>query len=114
MSAGPGGTVNPSGGYFDSGTGVSIWARQIAVTVFANWAGTGTGSFSGTNNRRALRLTGQLRKQPVLFRTKFISTPQTTVLVKERGFAVVTVSRLGDISAATSVDLRRVTHRETE
>jgi List-Bact-rpt repeat protein len=50
MSHGTGGTVTPSSGWKNSGAAVSISAKPAGRYSFSNWTGTGTGSYSGTNN----------------------------------------------------------------
>jgi uncharacterized repeat protein (TIGR02543 family) len=50
MSAGTGGTVTPASGWQNSGAVVSITAKPGSGHTFGSWSGTGTGSYSGTNN----------------------------------------------------------------
>jgi Divergent InlB B-repeat domain len=52
VSAGPrvGGTVYPGGNWFNSGSMVSLSALASAGYEFAAWTGSGTGSYTGTNN----------------------------------------------------------------
>jgi len=50
MSHGTGGTVTPSSGWKNSGAAVSISAKPASRYSFSNWTGTGTRSYSGTNN----------------------------------------------------------------
>ena len=50
MSHNTGGTVSPASGWRSSGTAVSITATLATGYHFTNWTGSGTGSYSGTNN----------------------------------------------------------------
>src|SRR5207248_11685994 len=47
MSAGTGGTVSPTAGWRNSGTAISISAKPATGYTFSNWAGNGTGSYTG-------------------------------------------------------------------
>src|SRR6185295_2998315 len=50
MSTGAGGTVTPGSGWKVSGTIISIKATPATGYALSGWTGTGTGSYSGTNN----------------------------------------------------------------
>src|SRR5205823_11198331 len=54
MNAAGGGKVSPASGWKNSGATISISATPTNNTLvsytFTGWAGTGTGSYSGTNN----------------------------------------------------------------
>ncbi len=50
MTAGSGGTVSPSSGYRNAGSSVSISATPNSGFTFTGWTGTGSGSYTGTNN----------------------------------------------------------------
>ncbi|MEM4067091.1 MAG: hypothetical protein QXV17_09565, partial [Candidatus Micrarchaeaceae archaeon] len=50
MSANSGGSVSPGSGWYNSGTQVSISASPNTGYHFVSWTGTGSGSYSGTNN----------------------------------------------------------------
>jgi hypothetical protein len=58
MAHGTGGTVSPSSGWKNSGAAVSITATPAAGYSFTNWSGSGTGSFSGTNNPASITMGG--------------------------------------------------------
>jgi List-Bact-rpt repeat protein len=60
MSHGTGGTVTPSSGWRGSGTTVSISATPASGYSFSNWSGSGTGSFSGTNNPASITMGGPI------------------------------------------------------
>jgi hypothetical protein len=60
MSHGVGGTVTPGSGWRYSGATVSITATPSTGYTFSNWAGTGTGSFSGTNNPASITMGGPI------------------------------------------------------
>ena len=50
MNAGSGGSVTPSSGWYNSGVSVQIRATPNSGYSFNQWTGSGSGSYSGTNN----------------------------------------------------------------
>jgi hypothetical protein len=60
MSQGTGGTVNPASGWKNGGATVSITATPASGYSFTNWTGSGTGSFSGTNNPASITMGGPI------------------------------------------------------
>jgi hypothetical protein len=60
MSHGTGGTVTPSNAWRGSGTTVSITATPANGYSFSSWTGTGTGSYSGTNNPASITMSGPI------------------------------------------------------
>ena len=60
MTHGTGGTVTPSSGWKNSGTAVSITAKPASGYSFSNWTGTGTASYSGTNNAVSITIGGPI------------------------------------------------------
>jgi hypothetical protein len=44
------GSVSPSNGWYDSGSKVQISATPSSGHGFKSWTGSGTGSYTGTNN----------------------------------------------------------------
>jgi hypothetical protein len=85
MTHGTGGTVSPASGWKNSGTAVSITATPTKNTQvsyrFAGWAGTGTGSYTGTNNPASITMNG-----PVTENATFIQNPiQITVQTNPAG-----------------------------
>ena len=58
MNAGLGGSVSPVSDWYDSGTNLGISATASNGYVFSSWAGTGTGSYSGTNNPASVTMNG--------------------------------------------------------
>jgi hypothetical protein len=60
MAHGTGGTVSPASGWRNSGTAVSISAAPATGYSFTNWTGSGTGSFSGTNNPASITMGGPI------------------------------------------------------
>jgi hypothetical protein len=60
MTSGPGGTVSPSSGWRASGSTVSIRATPASGYSFTNWAGSGTGSYSGPNNPASITMGGPI------------------------------------------------------
>jgi uncharacterized repeat protein (TIGR02543 family) len=90
MSHGVGGTVSPGSGWRNSGAAISIGATptnntQVSYT-FSGWTGSGTGSYSGTNNPAAITMNG-----PITETATFTQNPvQVTVQTNPpgRGFTV--------------------------
>ncbi len=60
MSHGVGGTVSPGSGWRNSGLTVSITGTPSTGYSFSSWAGTGTGSYSGTNNPGSITMGGSI------------------------------------------------------
>src|SRR5207245_9090468 len=64
MSHGAGGTVSPASGWKNSGATVSITATPTNNTLvsytFTGWTGSGTGSYSGTNNPASITMSGPI------------------------------------------------------
>lgn len=60
MNAGTGGTVTPSSSWRNSGSSVSISATPNTGYTFANWAGSGSGSYSGTINSTSVIMNGPI------------------------------------------------------
>ncbi len=58
MNAGPGGSVSPVSDWCNSGTNVNISATALYGYIFGTWAGTGSGSYSGTNNSASVTING--------------------------------------------------------
>jgi len=60
MSAGSGGTVTPASGWKNAGSNVTIKARANHGFRFAGWVGSGTGSYTGTNNPGSITMNGPI------------------------------------------------------
>jgi len=60
MTHNTGGTVNPASGWKNSGSTVSITATPATGFRFTNWTGTGSGSYSGTNNPASITMNGPI------------------------------------------------------
>ena len=60
MTHGTGGTVSPTSGWRGSGSTVSISAMPASGYHFNNWTGSGTGSYSGTNNPASITMDGPI------------------------------------------------------
>jgi hypothetical protein len=60
MTHGTGGTVTPASGWKNSGATISISATPATGYHFTNWTGTGTGSYSGTNNPASITMGGPI------------------------------------------------------
>ena len=89
MTAGTGGTVSPASGWRNSGTTVSINAtptNNSSVSYnFSGWTGTGTGSYSGTNNPASINMSG-----PITEAAAFTQNPvQVTVQTSPTGLSFI-------------------------
>jgi parallel beta-helix repeat protein len=87
MSHGTGGTVSPSSGWKNSGAAISITATPTNNTsvsyTFSNWTGSGTGSYSGTNNPASITMSG-----PITETAAFTQNPvQVTVQINPAGLS---------------------------
>jgi N-acetylneuraminic acid mutarotase len=60
MNAGAGGKVSPGSSWRSSGTTVSITATPATGHTFSSWTGSGTGSYSGTNNPASITMSGPI------------------------------------------------------
>jgi hypothetical protein len=60
MAHGTGGRVSPGSGWRNSGAAVSISATPKNGYSFSNWTGSGTGSYSGTNNPASITMGGPI------------------------------------------------------
>src|SRR5437762_12385080 len=82
MFAGTGGTVSPFGGWKNSGTTISIAAtptnnNQVSYS-FSGWTGSGTGSYSGTNNPASITMSGPITENAGFTQNPVQITIQTT------------------------------------
>jgi hypothetical protein len=60
MSHNTGGTVTPTSGWKNSGTTVSIGATPATGYHFTTWTGSGTASYTGTNNPASITMSGPI------------------------------------------------------
>ncbi|MDB6019278.1 MAG: Pectate lyase superfamily protein, partial [Pedosphaera sp.] len=67
MNAGTGGSISPSNGWFNSGSTVSLSATPTAGYSFTNWAGSGSGSYSGTSNQVSIAMNGPIGETASFF-----------------------------------------------
>jgi len=56
MIAGTGGKVSPASSWRSSGSTFSISATASTGYSFTSWAGSGSGSYSGTDNPRSITM----------------------------------------------------------
>src|SRR6478672_4060547 len=81
MSHGTGGTVSPSSGWRNSGAAISIKAtptNNSSVSYnFSRWTGTGTGSYSGTNNPVSITMNGPITENASFTQNNVQVTVQT-------------------------------------
>jgi len=60
MNAGPGGSVSPVSNWYNSETNVTISTTASSGYAFSTWTGTGSGSYSGTNNPAFVTINGPI------------------------------------------------------
>jgi len=62
MNANPpsGGSVSPASGWYNTGSQITISATPNNVFAFLNWTGSGSGSYTGTNNPATITLNGPI------------------------------------------------------
>jgi len=78
MNAGTGGTVTPPTGWFNSGQSVPIQATADSGYTFTGWTGTGTGSYSGTNNPASITMNAPITETAAFTPTVQIQVTVTT------------------------------------
>src|SRR5947207_2199743 len=79
MVAGAGGTVTPASGWKNSGAVVSIHAMPTSGYSFSNWTGSGTGSYSGTNNPASITMNGPITETASFTQNPVQVTVQTSL-----------------------------------
>ena len=80
-SAGTGGSVNSSGGWYDSGSVVSISATANSGYSFSSWTGSGTGSYySGNSSSTSITMNG-----PIFETANFTANPTTYTITASAG-----------------------------
>lgn len=77
MRRNPGGTVTPDSGWYNSGQDVIIRAIPDTSFRFDSWAGTGTGSYSGSGNPRTIAIGGPITEIASFQRIPVTVTIQT-------------------------------------
>jgi len=81
MNAGSGGKVSPASGWKNSGASVSISATPTNNTLvsytFTGWTGSGTGSYSGTNNPASIIMNGPITEAATFTQNPVQITVQT-------------------------------------
>src|SRR5207247_312466 len=79
---GTGGTVSPASGWKNSGAIVSITATPTNNTQvsysFSGWTGSGTGSYSGTNNPASITMSGPITETAAFTQNAVHVTVQTS------------------------------------
>jgi hypothetical protein len=82
------GTVTPSAGthWYDSGVSVAISATKNPDYTFSSWSGSGTGSYTGTQNPSSLTMNG-----PITENANFQHTTQVTITSDPTGSEFVNV-----------------------
>jgi len=65
MSAGPGGMVSPSSGWYAAGSPVSITATADSGYTFAGWEGAGSGSYTGSTNPASIQMNGPVSQRAI-------------------------------------------------
>jgi photosystem II stability/assembly factor-like uncharacterized protein len=83
MNAGAGGTVSPSSGYRDAGSAVTITATPSSGFSFDAWAGSGTGSYTGSNNPASVTVSA-----PITQTAAFAASAAVTVDTSPSGLEI--------------------------
>jgi hypothetical protein len=96
MSAGTGGKVSPASGWKNSGATVSISATPTNNTQvsysFAGWTGSGTGSYSGTNNPASIAMNGPITETASFHsRTGQVTVQTNPQVLRSRLMALLTL-----------------------
>jgi hypothetical protein len=105
MNAGPGGTVRPTSGFYNSGQAVNISVTPQGNFSFNGWTGAGPGSFTGIFKSATVTMNGPITE------TATFGGQDTTMQFsassysanESDGFATITVTRLGDPNSAPVV-----------
>lgn len=92
MNAGSGGTVTPASGWQNSGKVVSITGNPAVNEAFNNWTGSGTGSYSGTNNPASITMNGPITETAAFVQGPPASTTASPTQIHEGQTATYTVS----------------------
>ena len=95
MNTAPGGSVSPASGWHNSGTNVNISATSSNGYSFSAWTGSGTGSYSGSNNPASITVHGPLT-QSASFDIITNSTPPSQSIL------AITVGESVTLSYATT------------
>jgi Alpha-1,3-glucanase catalytic domain D1/Alpha-1,3-glucanase catalytic domain D2/Divergent InlB B-repeat domain len=85
MSAGAGGNASPASDWFDSGTPVNLSATPSNGYSFSGWTGSGSGSYSGSNNPASIVATA-----PITEVASFALIPSRILGISVGGNASVT------------------------
>ena len=92
MNTGSGGGVSPSSGYYNSGQSVQISGNASSGYTFSNWAGNGSGSYSGSGNPATVTMNG-----PITETASFTSIPVNYTITASAGTGG-TISPSGSVS----------------
>lgn len=63
VSGGTGGTTSPNSGWYDAGTSVPLSVTADGSYIFESWAGSGTGSYTGTAGDSSVTMNGPITEQ---------------------------------------------------
>ena len=88
MSAGSGGSVLPSSGWYNGGTNVQISATPNSGYAFSSWTGSGSGSYTGTSNSTTVTVNGQVEEAAAFAQTQ---TGSTSDISSSTGVGAVTI-----------------------
>jgi hypothetical protein len=98
MSPGAGGAVSPGSGWTNGGASVNISATASNGYCFSGWSGSGSGSYSGTNNPAAITVNG-----PITETANFALIPTRLISVSgDLAFGTVTVGSSSNRTLAIS------------
>ena len=105
MTAGPGGVVRPTTGFYDSGQFVNISVTPASNFSFNGWTGTGSGSFTGIFKTVSVTMNGPITETAAFGgRDTTLQFSATNYSAKESdGSITITVTRVGDPNSAPLV-----------
>ena len=92
MNAGSGGTVTPATGWQASGKVVSITGKPAVNEAFSNWTGSGTGSYSGTNNPASITMNGPITETAAFVQGPAVTVTASPTQIQEGQTATYTIS----------------------
>ncbi len=69
------GTVSPSSSWFSAGSSVTLTAKAVSGYAFSSWSGSGTGSYTGTNNPSTLTMSGPVSETANFIQANVTHTP---------------------------------------
>jgi hypothetical protein len=89
MSHGTGGTQSPASGWRSRGGIISISATPATGYIFSGWTGSGTGSYTGTNNPASITMSGPITEAGAFTQNTTPTPTATPTATPQNGAPVV-------------------------